>query len=582
MELTAQLAAMEQAFAEKRLEDVKTQAEQFIAAAPQRMEGYLFASKAYLADQKPEDAKLYLFRAQEVEETNPEVLANLALISLTMGEVDSARHYSSQLLEQNPQSIFGLVGRADCSYAYEEFVYAIPDYQAALEAGAREKLPANEYEIVLYKAAHACLMSKQAELGLSLVEKYMPTVFSEPVHLIKRDLYRSIGASKTAEVRACTETLHKHLPNNYRYILELAEFAKTDGDTAKMDELYSKVIALAEVPEALKKEAYYGRARVRMEGGNYAGAVEDWDHLIAQESRPNYLEARAQAKEQLKDFKGALQDITLAIQGQDPEAISVDPFLFRGRLLMRGNAMEQAMADFMRVLKLEPNNADACYELGIAYNKQGDMNKSFKFLVDAEVNGHLKASEMLTTKFAKQLAMMRERASAGFQSEFQPQFARNEQSPILQQAFGKLWIPDMERVIIGMGDELFQFSKAIMTRVLDAISKEMFLITPQGFLFFEKPDTDPIEAYYKVEVESSHAILLEVQPSKGGERFSIRIAFYEGSLMLTYPVQDVEVQPKYMKAVSSLNDEQKNRLKTKKVEAKYLPAIEESIAKLTQ
>ena len=56
-----------------------------------------------------------------------------------------------------------------------------------------------------------------------------------------------------------------------------------------------------------------------------------------------------------------------------------------------------------------------------------------------------------------------------------------------------------------------------------------------------------MEAYYKVEIESSHAIVLEIQPSKGGDVSRMRILFQNETLVLSYPLQSKEVPAKYFK-----------------------------------
>jgi len=175
---------------------------------------------------------------------------------------------------------------------------------------------------------------------------------------------------------------------------------------------------------------------------------------------------------------------------------------------------------------------------------------------------------------------MRGKASAGFLAEFEPEFAKNQNSPMLQKAFGKLWTPDMNRFILAMGDEAQKFPATALTQILDEISKDMLIITPQGLLFFEGTNP-PLEAYYKIEVESQHAILLEVQPAKGGKTSSMRISFHEGSLVFTYPVQAEELPAKYFVVADEINPEQKERLTTKQYNTNYLEAIEASIAELT-
>ena len=118
------------------------------------------------------------------------------------------------------------------------------------------------------------------------------------------------------------------------------------------------------------------------------------------------------------------------------------------------------------------------------------------------------------------------------------------------------------------------FPATLVKKVLDRMSRDMFLMTREGLLFFE-PDME-LEAFYKVDVESHHAVLIELQATKGGEPSSMRLGFHDGSLMITYPVQDEEVAAKYFKAAPHVIEDRKKRLTAKQ----YLESIEELIAKL--
>jgi hypothetical protein len=115
--------------------------------------------------------------------------------------------------------------------------------------------------------------------------------------------------------------------------------------------------------------------------------------------------------------------------------------------------------------------------------------------------------------------------------------------------------------------------------VLDSASKDLFLITAQGILFMEG-EKEPLEAFYKVVIESEHSILLELQPSKGSPVSNMRLAFFEKNLLITYPVAETEVSAKYFMNSEYVSEQQKTRLTNKNIEIPYIESIEKTISKV--
>ena len=140
----------------------------------------------------------------------------------------------------------------------------------------------------------------------------------------------------------------------------------------------------------------------------------------------------------------------------------------------------------------------------------------------------------------------------------------------------------MEKFVLGSQQELLEYPASITKMILEKLSKEMFLITPQGLLLFEGDSSTPLEAFYSVEVESEHAILLNIQATKGGASSSMRISLYEDSLLLNYPVAEEDVPAKYYLAIETPTEEQLTRLKNKEIDIPYIETIETMIGQLSQ
>jgi tetratricopeptide (TPR) repeat protein len=118
--------------------------------------------------------------------------------------------------------------------------------------------------------------------------------------------------------------------------------------------------ALVEYAAALKLEpkqvaALTGRARVREQLQDFAGAVEDYDAVLDNSADPSALIARGRCKLALKDFSGAIEDCSTALKPflfPIPEALVV-----RGIAYVETKQYEAALKDLRRAKSLRADLA---------------------------------------------------------------------------------------------------------------------------------------------------------------------------------------------------------------------------------
>lgn len=160
-------------------------------------------------------------------------------------------------------------------------------------------------------------------------------------------------------------------------------------------------------------------------------------------------EKEAEAKEQLKDAKGALQDLNsaLALPGVLQESLLER----RALLFAKAGVPDKAIQDFTRLIKEQGEEAKPrwYYQLGLAYSKKDDKKQAVKMLLKADTQGDKKAAAFLQEKFPKQALKVRLGARNKLQAEYDTQWLNNKQSSLLQGAFGKLWVPNMQKFIEG-------------------------------------------------------------------------------------------------------------------------------------
>jgi tetratricopeptide (TPR) repeat protein len=577
-----QLALMQSAMEEGRWEDLKKQADQYSLDYPSEIEGYLYGGRANLALEDYAEATYHFTMANRMDAKNPEALLALAKLGLLQNQMSIARHNFRELLKLDANNADALSGLGDAAYHEQDYKGAL-DYYHQLKSNPNwSSLSADQQEVLLYKMADAYQLLGLLEEGLAFIAENRPDHFSESLTLVERDLYRlQFAAQNSADLETkifeCTKALYEKVdPRKARYVVEYAQLLNAKQEYDQVEGLYTELLGM-DLEEATRAEALYERASLRKKQQNYQAAVEDYTQLIELDARWYYYTDRAEVYIQLKNAKAALADYNTAIELQERPVYNT----IKGRagLYQKAKVFDKAIEDGKRLVKLEGDNPDGYLVLAEALRAKKEMEKAFKMYLEAELRGSLKARDLLATHFAKQVGQMRSRSTAKLLDNFKAEFSRNEQSPILQKAFGKLWVPDMNKFILAMGDEALKYPAAALERVLDEIAQDLFIITPQGLLFYEGTE-EPMEAFYRVEVESEHAILLEIQPTKGGPTENMRISYYEDSLLLTYPVQTEEVPAKYFYAAEEISDEQKKRLTEKKYNNDYLEAIEASIAEL--
>ena len=563
MDENQMLAELEQALATEQFEEVKTKSQVFIGKFPENHKVYQFLGQANLATEEFGLAEYAFCKARSINANDTKSLYFLAEMAIAQQNSSLAKARLKSILAIDSTHILALTSLGDLSFVEGDYRGALSLYMRAVNANFKAPL-------IIIKVAQTYLFLEKYETGLAFIDNNPTTEFNSTITEFKRKFL--LFLNKIEEAQECTKLLYDHHPDNPKFILEYAELLKKEADWETIVKLYTKALSL-DITEPVKKDIHYDRAQAYIALDKHKDALVDYNHLVDLETSSFYLKQRSQLKLKLGETKGALVDINKAIE-LAPKTNS--SYYERATIYLKAKYYDKAIADFTRVLKLNPTSADAFFGLGRAYIGSGDKNKGIQMLQQAEVYGSPKATEFLITKFPQQTAMLRNRASQKYAQEFKNVIATNKSSPILSQLFDKLWVPEMPKFIEAMSESLALFNKETIKKILDTAAKDMFLITPQGLLLFEG-DKTPIEAYYKITIESPFATILELQPTKGGKRTSMRLFTHEGGLALSYPLGGDDEQPRFFLPMSNVTPGQKERLNTKEVDIPYLDSLEDFI-----
>jgi regulator of sirC expression with transglutaminase-like and TPR domain/predicted nucleic acid-binding Zn-ribbon protein len=151
------------------------------------------------------------------------------------------------------------------------------------------------------------------------------------------------------------------------------------GDKAGAIADFDSLIALTPGDAA----AYNGRALVRYDQGNKSGALADLSEAITLDSRhlASYCN-RGFIRAEMGDHYGAIADYSLAIQIQ-PNAIA---YFYRGMACQKLGNPQAAVADYSEAIALAPNTAIVHYYRGIAYQRLGNRGGA---IADLEIAAKL-------------------------------------------------------------------------------------------------------------------------------------------------------------------------------------------------
>ncbi len=563
--MTFKLEDLQETLDKKDYEELKKNSEIFVEENPKNSKGYVYLGKASLKLFDTERARHSFYKAQDFDPNDLEPTYYLAQIAIAEKDLAMAKALYRSILRSDADNAMALEGIGDIYFMEENYSSAIESFKNLLGKGIKSNG-------AILKTAQAYLILKEIEEGLKFLEENEPETFDEGITLTKRSILMTL--KKDEEARKVTEALHKNVPGKILYILESAAFYENDEEYKKAEALCTKALEL-DIPEDEKYDAYFRRANNRLKLEDDKGALSDFDESIKLNPSSYLYKKRADLRMKAKDFKGALSDLNKAIE----EDKSSDNYQARGHLYHKAKKYDKAIEDFTRILKMNKADSEGYYGLGMAMYAKGEKGKALTYLQKAETFGHHKAKKTLLSKFPGPTIKLQERSKQKFMQEFEPEFSSNASSTILKKAFGKLWVPDIDKLVLSMADEIAKYPKSLVEKVLRLSAQDMLLITAEGILFFQADD-DPIEAFYKIEMESPHSMTIELQPAKGGERSRMKLYESNGSLVVNYPLEDsYDTAPRYYSPVEQdgITENQKTRLETKVLDVKYLDSIEEFI-----
>jgi tetratricopeptide (TPR) repeat protein len=360
---------------------------QVLTADPRRRSDAQLLGDIYLRTGDTKNAILWLSRAERMQQ-DPRAELLLALAYQRENQLDTARRYlnmAKQHAPDNPE-----VQRALAGYYRET-----GDYSAAI--AALRSIP-NPHPDVVAELAYTYQLAGDV--------KHAASVYRQAANAMPHDLELQLSAAQAqvaaGSIRDAEPFLQRAAaldPSYYRLHAirgQIAVLEERDQDAAQEYQT-----ALANLPAAPSEGPLYG-IQLHMDLLSVYKSLGDDEAAARQLSiaeqqiagiheqgagRAGFLRLRALIKMNAGQTESALADIrqAVALSPNDPANLQLD-----GDLLMKLGRTQEAMAQYQKILHMDPRNRFALVSLGYAQRAAGDNRAAAKtFLALARVDPSL-------------------------------------------------------------------------------------------------------------------------------------------------------------------------------------------------
>ncbi|MCH2045546.1 MAG: hypothetical protein MK212_15625 [Saprospiraceae bacterium] len=575
MSLENQISSLKSLLSDKKIEETIKQTEALLKQHGDNAELLKINGTAWLAKGDSINAKYFLYRSLRFDPENTSTLATLAAMLIKQEKLVDAEEILEKILAINTTDFFALRSMGDLKLKSSYHTFALDYYEKSLQSDQFNQVSLEHQVDLLTKSLACCINVGHYNKALEIIREYPVDGFDENLFLAKRNIYLAKGDEYKTQILDCTRKLHENTAENIIYIIDLIKFLREENPVDEITQLIAKGMQLNIEGEArviLLKEAgdFY------IESKKWEDAISTYKELFELENDVFYLQQLAYARENIKDYKNALMDVSKAMKLAGTASASL--LAQRAGLFIKTKIYDKAITDYTNLIKLFPddNQADAFYNLGLIYHKLEDKQNSVKMLLKADMEGHLKANEYLLKKFPQQLIKIRTKSTEKFKAQFADAKVRNLKSVILNKAFEKVWSSDIKKNIKSFEEQIPFLKLEFVENYLNKLAAEVFIITPEAILYNDG-NQEPLEAFYSVDMESEHAIILNVQPVKGGEPNQMKVVINNDNLIVHYPLTNIEIPPKYFLPKDKANENQLAFFNKKSLGTPYHESVEKKV-----
>ncbi|MEG2338959.1 MAG: tetratricopeptide repeat protein, partial [Clostridium sp.] len=334
---------------------------------------------------------------------NKYVYDKMGKAKMSLESYEEAIDCFNNIIDKEEESHQYIYRVAQCYEAMKIYDKALENYTNAIEEDVNNEV---------YYNSRGCLYATLKRYEESINDFEKAATLRDDVVQYKYNLalsYKEIGSThKTIELY---EKILEAEGDNEYILLTLGKLCINTENIEKANKCFMKIIEINKG----NKEAYYYlgyiryfenkfedaieyinismdgdenesslllRARCYLESYNYKDAISDFSKLIDRSSIPDYYFYRGMAKASLKDYKGSVDDYTLAIEF-DPNDGQM--YISRGAAYKSMGKYKEAIQDYQRAGNVNYSlKGTAYYNIGMIYDITGDYKRALYYLNKSE------------------------------------------------------------------------------------------------------------------------------------------------------------------------------------------------------
>jgi uncharacterized protein HemY len=520
-------------------------ANDYVALHPMEATGYYFLARCNKQRSNYDEAQAQIRKALALDENHTESLFLAADIAIQLGETDKAAAIYAQLAA-NP----ALAAAADVHIALSLFQvrYATLDEAFASANKACEIAP-KSIDALLQRAHINELLHNLAAAAadLAAAQAIAPT----HVEVLRAHIALCQVREMPKEAIPSFEALLEAEPRNIGYQVDFARLLLSAEAYQKAENTLDFLLEYD--PE--NTEYRFWRANARLAQQKNEAAISDCQSLMAfngQDTRAYILAADAYLA--LYDAEEAINILAQAIDNEVVDMANI--YRKRGQIYMEQYDFIRAADDFQLLALAENYTGEGYLLLGKAYKEQGDLDQAFTVWQMAEEVANYEATDLIEEFCQAQLAASVKDAKTQLIDDYADAAVANAESKLISAVSKKYWRFD-EKATTQKNPELFkELPEEMRSGILDAFSKMVLFIRPQGLLMLNPEQTD-FCAVYRISEDKGAKLTLEVQPLSGIKVRTFKLAVSGKSLSLDGFAEEMEFEIFFLPADALTPKEQK-------------------------
>jgi tetratricopeptide (TPR) repeat protein/predicted Ser/Thr protein kinase len=293
--------------------------------------------------------------------------SNRALAYLGQGKVDQALQDCNAVLEKEPHYAPAYLNRAECYLRRKQYEEALADCNRVLQwSEYKDEVRLKRQSI--YEEWKRSGGGPRYQRALAQDKKKALEFYKQAQQHVSRGEYQQAVANYTTAIGLCPHAAEPYRDRGIVYWVYLKDFDAALMDLRKVTVFWPQ-----------KPEAYRFLGMIHLGRRQYDLALQDLDEALSRQ--PNYPDA-LWGKAQIYLWQGKTKEALEVVDSlaQKPPPGAETTLNIRGDIYRRLGRLDDAAADYRRLIQLQPQNADPYVGLALVYCMKGEPAQARQWL----------------------------------------------------------------------------------------------------------------------------------------------------------------------------------------------------------